>query len=88
MEQTARALQDQSKSQAVVLGNLALAYLRQGSPDAAVAALHQAIDVTELNRGGGGLNVIFSAGRELQPWRQSAGVHDVHDRILALMTAA
>ena len=88
LSQTARAIPDQSKAHAVVLGNLALAYIRQRSPDAAAATLQQAIDVTEQNRGGGGLNVIFTAGRELRQWRHTAGVQDVHDRILALMTAA
>jgi transcriptional regulator with XRE-family HTH domain len=87
LERTARELQDQSKAQAVVLGNLAIAYIRQGSRDAAVATLHQAIAVTEQNRGGGGLNVIFGAGRELRQWRGSAEVQDVYDRIMALMAA-
>ena len=87
LEQTARELQDQSKAQAVVLGNLAIAHIRQGSRDAAVTRLHQAIDVTERNRGGGGLNVIFGAGRELRRWRQSGDVQDVYDRIMALMAA-
>lgn len=88
LEQTARALQDQSKSRAVMLGNLSLAYIRQGSLDAAAASLHKAIDVAEVNRGGAGLNVIFGAGRELRRCQQTVGVRDVHDRILALMTAA
>ena len=87
LERTARELQDQSKAQAVVLGNLAIAHIRQGSRDAAVARLHQAIDVTEQNRGGGGLNIIFGAGRELRRWRASAEVQDIHDRIMALMAA-
>jgi tetratricopeptide (TPR) repeat protein len=87
LEQTAHALQDQSKSQAVVLANLALAHIRQGQRDAAVARLHEAIDVTEQNRGGGGLNVIFGAGRELRRWRQSTEVQVVYDRILTLMAA-
>lgn len=87
LEQAARELQDQSKAQAVVLGNLAIAHIRQGSRDPAVARLHQAIDVTERNRGGGGLNVIFGAGRELRRWRRSAEVQDVYDRIMALMAA-
>jgi tetratricopeptide (TPR) repeat protein len=87
LEQTARELQDQSKAQAVVLGNLAIAHIWQGSRDAAVTRLHQAIDVTERNRGGGGLNVIFGAGRELRRWRQSGEVQDVYDRIMALMAA-
>ena len=85
LEQTAEALQDQSKSQAVALANLALAHIRQGTRDAAVARLHQAIDVAEHNRGGAGINVIFSAGRELHRWRGSAEVQNVYDRILALM---
>ena len=87
LERTARELQDRSKAQAVVLGNLAIAHIRQGSRDAAVTTLHQAIDVTERNRGGGGLNVIFSGGRELRRWRRSTGVQDVYDRIMALMAA-
>jgi transcriptional regulator with XRE-family HTH domain len=87
LERTAQELQDQSKAQAVVLGNLAIAHIRQGSRDAAVARLHQAIDVTERNRGGGGLNVICGAGRELRRWRRSAEVQDVYDRIMALMAA-
>jgi tetratricopeptide (TPR) repeat protein len=52
LEHAARELQDQSKAQAVVLGNLAIAHIREDSRDAAVAMLHQAIDVTERNRGG------------------------------------
>ncbi len=87
LEQTAQELQDQSKAQAVVLGNLAIAHIRQGSRDAAVTRLHQAIDVTEHNRGGGGMNVIFGAGRELRRWRHSTDVQDLYDRIMALMAA-
>ena len=87
LEETALALQDHSKSQAVVLGNLALAYIRLGQLDAAVARLNLAIDVTERNRGGGGLNVICTAGRQLRQWRRSAEVQDVYDRIMALMAA-
>ena len=79
--------QDQSKSQAVVLGNLAIAHIRQGALDAAVARLNLAIDVTERNRGGGGMTVICGAGRELRRWRDSAEVQDVYDRIMALMAA-
>ncbi len=87
LEETAQALQEHSKSHALVLGNLALAYIRQGTLDEAVASLHLAIDVTEVSRGGGGLNVIFTAGRQLQRWRQNSGVQDVYDRIMALMAA-
>jgi hypothetical protein len=87
LEETAQALQEHSKPHALVLGNLALAYISQGALDAAVASLHRAIDVTEVSRGGGGLNVIFTAGRQLRRWRQNSGVQDVYDRIMALMAA-
>ncbi|HEX2246152.1 MAG TPA: helix-turn-helix domain-containing protein [Arthrobacter sp.] len=79
LEATARELRDGSKSQAIVLGNLSLAYLRQGKLDEAAAVLHQAVDVTELTWGGGGLNVVFGACRELRPWRQVGAVQDVYD---------
>ncbi len=88
LEETARKLQDHSKSQAIVLGNLSLACIRQRKLDAAVSRLHQAIDVIELNWSGGGLNVVFGAGRELRPWRQAAGVQDVYDRLHSLIAAA
>jgi hypothetical protein len=87
LDEAAQALQDESKSQAVVLGNLALAHIRLGALDAAVARLNMAIDVTERNRGGGGLTIICSAGRQLRRWRDSAEVQDVYDRIMALMAA-
>ncbi|MGQ0773369.1 MAG: tetratricopeptide repeat protein [Pseudonocardiales bacterium] len=87
LEATARELNDGSKSQAIVLGNLSLAYLRQGKLDEAAAVLHQAIDVIELTWGGGGLNIVFGACCELQPWRQVAAVQDVYDRVMALMAA-
>lgn len=87
LEETARDLQDLSKAQGVVLGNLALAHIRRGNRDAAVARLHEAIDVAERNRGGGGLNVILAASRELRRWRRSGEVQDVYDRIMALIAA-
>jgi transcriptional regulator with XRE-family HTH domain len=87
LEETAQALQEYSKPHALVLGNLALAYISQGALDAAVGSLHRAIDVTEVSRGGGGLNVIFTAGRRLRRWRQNPSVQDVYDRIMALMAA-
>jgi transcriptional regulator with XRE-family HTH domain len=87
LEQAAQAEQDRSKPHALVLGNLALAYIRLGQLDVAMASLHRAIDVTEVSRGAGGLNVIFTAGRQLRRWRQNPGVQDVHDRIMALMAA-
>jgi transcriptional regulator with XRE-family HTH domain len=87
LEQTAQALRDHSKPQAVILGNLALAYIRLKHLDAAVARLNNAIDVTERHRGGGGLNIICAAGRQLRPWRGNPEVQDVHDRIMTLMAA-
>jgi len=87
LEATAQELRDRSKSQAIVLGNLSLAYLRQGKLDEATAVLHQAIDVIELTWGGGGLNIVFGACRELQSWRQVATVQNVYDRVMALMAA-
>ncbi len=85
LEDTAAALTDHSKSQAIVLGNLALALIRQGNLDEAAGRLHEAIDVIELNRGGGGLNIVFSAGREMRPSRRVPVVQDVYDRLLTLM---
>ena len=86
LEDTAAALGDGSKSQAVVLGNLSLALIRRGDVDAAAGRLHQAMDVIERNWGAGGLNLIFGAGRELRSWRSAPVVQDVYDRLLTLMT--
>lgn len=88
LEKSARGIGRQSKSRAIVLGNLSTSYLRQGQLDSATAVLHEAIDVVEATRGGGGLNVIFDAGRELRQWRGEKSVQDVYDRLLSLMTAA
>jgi hypothetical protein len=71
-----------------VLGNLGLAYLRQRKLDEATGVLHLAIDIVELTRGGGGLNIVSGACREMKPWRQVPAVQDVYDRVLALMAAA
>ena len=60
----------------------------RGNLDEAAGRLHEAIDVIELNWGGGGLNIIFGAGRELRPWRAVPVVQDVHDRLLTLMAAS
>lgn len=88
LEHTAEALGDRSKSQAIVLGNLALACIRQVKLEEAAVALHRAIDVVEMTWGGGGFNVVFGAGRELRPWRHVPAVQEVYDRLLALMAAA
>ena len=85
---TVGALNARPKTRSLVLGNLALAYLRQRQLDAATATLHEAIDLLEASRGGGGLTVVFSAGRELYPWRAEPAVHDVQDRLLALVARA
>jgi hypothetical protein len=88
LNETADVLQDHSKSQAIVLGNLALASIRLGNLDEAARRLNDALDVIEVNWGGGGLNIAFRAGRELHPWRTVPAVRDVHDRLLGLMAAA
>jgi len=69
LEEIIDALLNRPKSQAIALGNAALACIRQRNLDQASAWLHQAIDVIERTWGGGGLTVIFAAGRELQSWR-------------------
>lgn len=88
LDQARQLLTARRKSTAIVLGNLALASIRQRNVDAAAIRLHEAIDVVEQTRGGGGLNVVFTAARELRPWRNEQAVQDVNDRILTLMTAA
>jgi hypothetical protein len=88
LEKTARGTQPQNKSLAIVQGNLCLAHLRQGDLDGATNALHDAIDVVEETRGGGGLNIVFDAGRQLRRWRSEQVVNEVYDRLLSLMTAA
>lgn len=85
LEETAQSLCDHSKSQAIVLGNLALAAIQQGDLDEAVTRLHEAISVIELTWGGGGLNIVFAVGRELRRWRSLPVVHEVDDRLLGLM---
>lgn len=87
LDDTAAAYDSSSKLQAIVLGNLSLALIRQGELDAAAGRLHEAMNVIEQNWGGGGLNIIFGAGRELRPWRTVPIVQDVCDRLLTLMTA-
>lgn len=76
------------KASAIVLGNLSLAHIRTRELDAAVASLHTAITVVESARGGGGMNLVFTAGRELAPWRGLPAVREINDRLLALMAAA
>lgn len=84
-ETTAAEPQDRRRSRAIVLGNLTLACIRQREIDAAVATLTEAITELEATRGGGGVNLVFRAARELRSWRQEQIVADVHDRLFALM---
>ncbi|MFE9293724.1 helix-turn-helix domain-containing protein [Streptomyces niveus] len=87
LRMTTRALVAKKKSQAIALGNLTLALIRQGKLDEAAATMHHTIDAVELTRGGGGLNLAFTAGRELRQWRNEAWAQDINDRLLALMAA-
>ncbi|WP_157619986.1 hypothetical protein [Saccharothrix sp. NRRL B-16348] len=43
------------------------------------------MDVIERTWGGGALNVLFDAYREMRPWRQDGDVQDVYDRVMTLM---
>jgi transcriptional regulator with XRE-family HTH domain len=88
LESAARDLASGTKSQAIILGNLALACIRQRNLDEAVAHLDRAITVIEQTWGGGGLTVVFAAGQELRPWRAEPVVQDTYDRLLGLMAAA
>jgi hypothetical protein len=87
LQGAARSLVGKKKTQSIVLGNLSLAYIQQGKLDEAAACLHSAIDALELTRGGGGLTVAFTAGRELRQWRNEPAVDDVNDRLLTLVAA-
>ncbi len=82
-----RSARPKKKSQAIALGNLTLALIRQGKLDEAAAAMHRTIDAVEMTRGGGGLNLAFSAGRELRQWRQEPWAQEIDDRLLAVMAA-
>jgi hypothetical protein len=86
LEDTACRLRGRHKSKAIILGNLALAHVRQHDIEQAATVLHRAIDLLEVSRGGGGLNVVSAAVRELRPWRHEPAAQNVHERLLALMT--
>ncbi len=85
LESTARSLQGRHKSKAIILGNLALAHIHQRDVEQAAAVLHRAIDLLEISRGGGGLNVVSAAVREFRPWRHEPFGQDLNERLLALM---
>jgi hypothetical protein len=78
-------LHGRDESKAIILGNLALAHVRQHDIEQAATVLHRAIDLLEVSRGGG-LNVVSAAVRELRPWRHERAAQDVHERLLGLMT--
>ncbi|WP_336159905.1 helix-turn-helix domain-containing protein [Amycolatopsis sp. VC5-11] len=84
----AGALASKKKSQSIALGNLALARVRMGEIEGAVEALDKAINTLEITRGGGGINVAFSAGRALRPWRSQPSVAAVGERLFALMAGS
>jgi hypothetical protein len=75
-----------TKSTTITAANLSLACIRQRKVDEAVAALHLAIDGIAATRGGGGINLAFTAGLALRRWRQDPGVGEVQDRLWELMT--
>ncbi|WP_406170084.1 helix-turn-helix transcriptional regulator [Streptomyces sp. NBC_00996] len=85
---TAAELHDRRKSRAIVLGNLTLARLRHGNLDAALAAFNDAVSELHGTRGGGGMNIVFRAAREMRPWRSEPAVQDAQDRLMTLMEAA
>jgi hypothetical protein len=62
--------------------------MRQHEVEQAAAVLHRAIDLLEVSRGGGGLNVVFAAVRELRLWRDEPFAQDVNERLLTLMAMA
>jgi transcriptional regulator with XRE-family HTH domain len=88
LEAAARQFPYRSKAEAIILGNLALAYIGQSRVDEAAAALHKAIDVIEVTWSGGGLNVVFTVARRLRRWQQVSAVREVGDRLLALMAVS
>ncbi|MFJ5542700.1 helix-turn-helix domain-containing protein [Micromonospora chalcea] len=87
LEDVPSCTQERRKSHAIILGNLALAHLRQRNLEDATETLHQVIDAVEETRGGGAVNVLFAAGRELRPWRDRQDVQEIMDRTLALMSS-
>ncbi|MEU6825564.1 helix-turn-helix transcriptional regulator [Streptomyces atriruber] len=85
LSQTAAELHDRRKSRAIVLGNLTLAWLRDGALDAALAAFNEALNELHGTRGGGGMNIVFRAAREMRPWRNEHAVQEAQDRLMTLM---
>lgn len=55
LARSANELVDRPKTRSLVLGNVALSYVRQREIDTACGRLHEAIDLIEQCRGGGGM---------------------------------
>jgi hypothetical protein len=72
------------KHKSVILGDVSTALVLQGEPEQASAVLHQAIDLVELTGSAAGKRRVFTAGRQLGPWRNESFVQEVQDRLLAL----
>jgi hypothetical protein len=72
------------KHESVILGDVSTALILQGEPEQASVVLHQAIDLVELTGSAAGKRRIFTAGRQLGPWRNESFVQEVQDRLLAL----
>jgi hypothetical protein len=72
------------KHKSVILGDVSTALVLQSEPEQASAVLHQAIDLVELTGSAAGKRRVFTAGRQLRPWRDQPFVQEVQDRLLAL----
>jgi hypothetical protein len=72
------------KHKSVILGDVSTALVLQGEPEQASAVLHKAIDLVELTGSAAGKRRVFTAGRQLGPWRNEPFVQEVQDRLLAL----
>ncbi|MFE7134511.1 helix-turn-helix domain-containing protein [Streptomyces sp. NPDC057638] len=88
LAENVREMRHGSKSHAIALANLALSRIRQRKLDEAIGALNDAIGIVERHRGGGGLKLVFQAGRELRPWHRRGEVRELHDRLMGLISAA
>lgn len=77
-----------AKADAIVLGNLALARIRQRKPEEAGEAFDQVLDVVSRTWGGGGITMAFAVSRELKPWRHVPAVRESSDRLLDVMASA
>jgi transcriptional regulator with XRE-family HTH domain len=88
LAEAAAAPNGRHKSRAIVLGNLTLARLQAGDLDSALTAFDDAVNVLHSTRGGGGMNVVFRAAREMRRWRGEPAVQEAQDRLMALMEAA